>query len=47
MDFDTNHVNGRSFAELYDVTIQRIANIENAGYNVICIWENEFDEMGT
>lgn len=44
---DVNHVNGRTFGELYDTTIKRIDNIKLAGYDVIYIWENEFNEMGT
>lgn len=43
---DINHVNGRTFGELYDTTIHRLACLEAAGYNVTYIWENEFDEMG-
>ena len=38
---------GPSDGELYDATIKRIDNIKLAGYDIIYIWENEFDEMGT
>lgn len=35
---DINPKNGKTFGELYKNTLEKINNIKNNGYNLICIW---------
>lgn len=39
---DYNQSNKITFGKLYENTIKREQIIKNAGYNLVCIWENEF-----
>jgi len=39
---DIHPIRQISFGELYAYTIAREQTLKEAGYNVVCIWENEF-----
>lgn len=41
---DINPCNKCSYKQLYDQTFIRLNNIKNAGYNVIYIWESEYNK---
>jgi hypothetical protein len=40
---DINSTNGKTFGELYQKTIERDQQIRNAGYNLITMWEYDFN----
>lgn len=40
---DLNKSTGCSFGELYDRTMQREGRIKDAGYNLVTIWESDFE----
>jgi len=42
---DYNHVLKKTFGELYEKTIKKEVNLKNIGYNVISIWENDFNKL--
>ena len=42
---DINPLNNFSFSDLYKNTMQREYIIKNAGYNIVTIWEKEFDKL--
>lgn len=39
---DINNINGKTFGELYRMTIEKKENLERLGYKVISIWESDF-----
>jgi len=39
---ETNHMNKKTFGELYENTLNRESKILNLGYNLITIWESDF-----
>ena len=39
---DINPINKLTYGELYNSTILKMHNIQNAGYNFVCIWEAEW-----
>jgi hypothetical protein len=41
---DINPVNNKTYGSLYKKTLQREKYIRNCGYNLIVIWEHEFDQ---
>jgi G:T-mismatch repair DNA endonuclease (very short patch repair protein) len=41
----TNEMAKKTFQELYSATMERAQLIKNAGYNLICIWECEWEAM--
>jgi len=42
---DRNGKNGKLFEELYEMTQQKRKKIQSAGFQLIEIWENEWDEL--
>lgn len=42
---DLNPINKKKYGELYQKTLERDKKIRNTGYNLLVIWENEFDEF--
>jgi len=40
-----NKVNGKTFGELYNNTIKREKFIKDKGYNLVVIWERDFDNL--
>jgi hypothetical protein len=40
---DINPITKTTFGELYEKTLQRQQHLKNAGYNVISIWESDFN----
>ncbi len=44
-EYDINNVLNKTFGELYKNTIEREKYLIKKGYNVISIWENEFDNI--
>lgn len=42
---DVNARNKKTFGELHDATIKKRAALENAGFNVVHIWEDEWPEF--
>ena len=42
-DININNINKKSFGILYDNTLIRENKIKKVGYNLICIWEHDFD----
>lgn len=39
---DVNYINSKTYGELYSKTIDRQKSLNDAGYKIIYIWENEF-----
>ena len=42
-DDEINHVNGKSFKLLYENTLKREQNIKDLGFNLIVMWENDWN----
>lgn len=42
---DYNKLANKTFGELYKETIKREKEIKKEGYNIITIWENDFDKQ--
>ena len=42
---DYNNVVKRTFGELYQKTLKKETELKRRGYNVISIWENDFDKL--
>lgn len=40
---DINHVNKKTFGQLYDETMRKRQTLQDAGYSLIEIWENDFN----
>lgn len=40
-----NNVNGKTFGELYNNTIKKEKFIKDQGYNLVVIWERDFDNL--
>jgi len=45
--YDYNNVSKKQFGELYENTLKRERELIKKGYNVISIWENDFNELFT
>jgi len=40
-----NPKNKKTFGELYNVTMEKKSILKNAGYNIISVWEKDFDKL--
>ena len=44
-EYDINEVTGKTYGELYNNTIIKEKFIKEQGYNLVVIWENDFDNL--